>query len=71
MSPRCDLDLKGSNNNKRNFGMTLWLMMLHHNTTFGNKMFRDSENIINDILSLHCDLDLKCSNPIFPQDTLA
>ena len=23
------------------------------------------------ILNLHCDLDLECSNPIFPQDTLA
>ena len=23
------------------------------------------------ILNLHCDLDLKCSNPIFPQDTPA
>ena len=54
--------------------MALWLMLLHHHTKSGNKMFCDSENIIRptftDILNLRCDLDLKCSNPIFPQDTL-
>ena len=50
-------------------------MMLHHHTKFGNKMFRGSEDIIRtsftDNLNHCCDLDLKCSNPIFPQDTLA
>ena len=45
MSPRCDLDLKDSNNNIF-FPMTLWLMILHHHTKFGTKMFCDSENII-------------------------
>ena len=38
-------------------------------------MFFDSENIIRqtfiDILDLRCDLDPKCSNPIFPQDSPA
>ena len=28
------------------FCMTLWLMMLHHHTKFGNKMFCSSEDII-------------------------
>ena len=54
--------------------MTLWLMILHHHTKFGNKMFCDSEDIIwtfTDILNLRNDLDLECRNPIFPQDTLA
>ena len=42
---------------------------------FGNKMFCGSEDIIGQtftsILNLHCDLDLECSNQVFPQDTLA
>ena len=56
------------------FCMTLWLMMLHHHTKFGNKIFRTSEDIIRtfiDMLNLHCDLDPECSDPIFPQDTPA
>ena len=28
------------------FCMTLWLMMLHNHTTFGNKMFSGSENTV-------------------------
>ena len=47
---------------------------MHHNTKFGNQIFGGLEDIIRtniDILTLHCDLDLECSNPIFPQDTLA
>ena len=75
MSPRCDLDLEGSDNNNKQSRMTLWLMMLHHHTKFGNKMFCDSENIIQTNiywhLNLRCDLDLERSNPIFQQDTLA
>ena len=49
-------------------------MMLHHNTKFDHKMLCGSEDTIRtftNILNLHCDLDHECSNPIFPQDTLA
>ena len=47
-------------------------MMLHHHTKFGNKMFCDSEDIIQtNILNPCCDLDLEHSNPIFPQNTPA
>ena len=56
------------------FCMTLWLMILHNHTISGSKMFCDSENIIQtftDILNLRCAFGLKCSNPIFPQDTPA
>ena len=57
---------------KQFFCITLWLMMLHHHTRYGNKMFCGSEDIIqqtfNNILNLHCDLDFEHSNPIFPQD---
>ena len=56
------------------FGMTLQLIMMHHNTEFGNKMFGGLENIIwinIDILTLRCDLDLEGNNPLFPQDALA
>ena len=54
--------------------MTLQLIMMHHNTEFGNKMFGGLEDIswINmDILTLRCDLDLEGTNPLFPQDALA
>ena len=53
--------------------MTLQLIMMHQNTEFDNKMFDGLENIwINiNILTLVCDLDLECNNPIFPQDALA
>ena len=30
-----------------------------------------SRKTFTDILNFHCDLDLECSNPVFPQDTLA
>ena len=46
------------------FPMTLWLMMLHHHTKLGYKMFSSSEDIIRtniDILYLCCNLDLECS----------
>ena len=49
-------------------------MMVHYNTKFGNKMFGVLEDITwtnIDIFTLHCDLDLECSNPIYSQDTLA
>ena len=48
-------------------------MMMHHNTKFGNKMLVSLEDIIctnSDILTLCCDLDLECSNPIFFHRTL-
>ena len=54
--------------------MTLQLIMMHHNTKFGNQIFGGLEDIIwtnIDILTLCCDLDLDCSNPIFSQNTLA
>ena len=45
--------------------------MMHHSSEFGDKMLGGLENIIwinIDILTLRCDLDLECNNPIFPQD---
>ena len=61
---------------KKLFHVTLWLILQHHHTKFGNKMFCGSEDItgqiFTDIFNLQCDLDLERSNPIFfPQDTLA
>ena len=56
------------------FCITLWLMMMNHNTKFGNKMFVSLEDIIwinTDILTLCCDLNLENSNPTFLRDTLA
>ena len=47
---------------------------MHHNTKFGNKMLGGLEDIIwtnINILTLCCDPDPECSNPIFSQDTLA
>ena len=39
--------------------MTIWLMMPHNHTRFGNKMLCGSEDIIQtNILNLLCDLDL-------------
>ena len=70
-SPCCDLDLENSNNY---FCMTLQLIMMHHNTEFGYKMFSGLKNIIwitIDILTLRCDLDLEGNNPHFPQNALA
>ena len=49
-------------------------MMLHHHTKFGNKMFCESEKIIQtftNILNFRCDLDLERSNPTFPEDIRA
>ena len=57
----------------QSFCMTLRLMMMHHNTKLGNKMFGGFEDIIwtnTDILTLRCHLDLECSNPIFFHATL-
>ena len=57
----CDLTLKTA---KQSFCTTLWLMVMHRHTKFGNKRFCDSEDII-------CsDLDLETSIQYF-QDTLA
>ena len=43
MSPCCDRVLEIAH---QSFGMTLQLMMKHHNTKFGNKMFRSLEDVI-------------------------
>ena len=37
MNPRCDLDLEDSK--QFLFCVTLWLILQHHHTKFGNKMF--------------------------------
>ena len=68
------LTLKIANDWVGFFCMTLQLIMMHHNTEFGSKMFGGLENIIwmnIDILTLRCDLDLEGNNPLFPQDALA
>ena len=44
MRPRCDLDLEDSK--QFLFCVTLWLILQHHHTKFGNKMFCGSEDII-------------------------
>ena len=47
--------------------------LMHHTTTFGNKMFGSLEDIIwtnTNSLTLHCNLDLQSSYPIFFQKTL-
>ena len=55
-----------------NFCMTLWLIMLHKNARFGDKVFCvDIGQTFTNILNLCCDLKLGCSNLIFPQDTPA
>ena len=66
----CDLDLESS---KPIFVHDIWLMMMHHNTKFGNKLFGGIDYIIwtnTNILTFRCDLDLECSDPIFSQDNL-
>ena len=54
------------------FCMTLWLIMLHNHTRFGDKMFWvqkiSSGKTLTNIWKPRCDLDLECSNPIFQQD---
>ena len=68
MSSCHDFDLE---NSKPIFLHALQLIMMCHNTKFGNKMFGGLEDIIGtntDIPTLHYDLDLECINPIFPQD---
>ena len=59
------LTLKTAN---KSFCTALWLMMMHQNTKFGNRMFGGLDDIIwtnTDILTLCCDLDLECSNQFF------
>ena len=61
------LSLKIAN---QSFCLTFWLMMMHHNTMLGNKLFSGLEDIIetnSDILTLHWSLEH--SNPMFIQDT--
>ena len=41
--PCCDLDIEHS---EPVFRMTLWLMMLHNHTRFGDNMFCGSEDIV-------------------------
>ena len=73
-SDHCDLDLEDSHTQKK-FCMTLWVMILHNHTRFGNKCFVvlkvSSRQTLTNILNLHCDLDLERCNPIFPQNTQA
>ena len=73
ISPCCDLDIE--QNEPIFLHDTLWLMRLHYHNRFGNKIFCGSDNtvgtVFTDILNLHCDLDLECSNPILPQNTPA
>ena len=60
MSPCYDLDLE---NSTPIFLHALQLIVAHHNTKFGSKMFRSLEDIIwtnTDILTLHYDLDREC-----------
>ena len=68
MSSNSDLDLE---NSKSIFmRMTLRLIMMHHNTKSGNKMFRGLKGIMwtnIKVLTLCCDLDFECSNPLPPQ----
>ena len=54
------------------FCRTPQLIVMHRNTELGRKMFGGLENIwiYIDILTPHCDFDLECNNPIFPQDAL-
>ena len=54
MSPCCDLDLE--NRNQFFFHMTLWLIMLHHHTKFGNKTFCSSGDIIWTNIQWHFEL---------------
>ena len=76
---RCNLDPEDSPHlhphPTPNFYRTLWLMMLHHHTNLVTKCSLiqkiSSGQTITDILNLCCDLDLKCSNSIFPQDAPA
>ena len=52
--------------------MTLQLIMMHHNTEFGDKMFGGLENIIwinIDILTLRCDVDLEGNKTLWPMIT--
>ena len=44
ISFHCDLDIEHSE--PFFFCMTLWLMVLHNNTRFGDKMFCGSEDIV-------------------------
>ena len=72
MSLCCDLDLE---NSKPIFLHAIQLTMMHHNTKFSNKLLGGLDDIIwtnINFLTLHCDLDLECSNlSFFSQDTLA
>ena len=51
MSPCSDLDVEDSK--QLFFRMILWLMMLHHHTKFGNKMFCCSDDIIQTNIHRH------------------
>ena len=55
-------------NSKPLFLHALQLMIMHHNTKFGNNMFSSLEDIIwtnMDIFALCCDIDPECSDPFF------
>ena len=65
----CDLHLELLKITHHSFCMSLWPMMMYHHTKFGYERFSSSgiltAQTFNDILNLHCDLDLECSNPFF------
>ena len=70
MGPCCELDLEDS---KPIFLHDTTTHDEHHLTKYGNKIFGSLEDIKTfiDILNLHCDLDIECSNPtFFSQKTL-
>ena len=64
MSLNCDLDLE----HNFSFHLTLWPMMMHHNTRSSYETFRSSEDITwtdTETVNICCDLHLKNSNQIF------
>ena len=65
LSVTATLTLKAAD---QSFWKRIWLIMMHHRTTFGSKRFRDLEHIIWTNIHWHfeifCDLDLEYNNPI-------
>ena len=70
MSPRCDLDLEDCK--QFLFRVTLWLILQHHHTKFGDKMFCGSpkQNSLT-FLTFGVTLTLSAVIQFFRKDTLA
>ena len=72
-SPHCDLDIEHSKHFFSGWHSGLWCSItipgLETKCSVVQKI-SSGQTFIN-ISNLHCDLDLECSNPIFPQDTPA